>query len=1558
MRARLAVAVVGLGAAVMGVVSTANGISGSATVTTYAGTGFGAYKGGGFTGDGILATTADISLPVDVEVDAAGNLYIAEQLGNRVRKVDAVTNLVSTVAGTGAYSAGGSGDGGPATQAQIGGVTALALDASGNLYVSENVENYITRIRKVDAATGVISTLVNMGAGHYVADLELGPDGYLYGSHHYPYDVANTSYVMKIDPVSGASTIVPGTTTMNLPSGLAFSSAGNLYVTEQLGNRVRMIDAATGNITTVAGTGGASSSGDGGPAVAAELNNPGSLAFDSAGNLYVGEYAGRRVRKIDALGLITTVAGTGAAAYSGDGGPAIAAAFNTPASVAFDSLGRLYISDTYNYRIRRVAAVAPPPPSNGQIAFSSGRDGNEEIYKMNGDGSAQTRLTTVAASDRYPDWSPDGTKIAFQSERDGTWDIYVMNADGSGVSRLTTNAAFDQVPAWSPDGAKIAFQTDRDGNEEIYVMNADGTGVTRLTANTANDNHPAWSPDGSRIAFYSNRDGNNEIYVMRPDGTAQTRLTTSAANDHGPAWSPDGTKIAFASDRSGDFEIHVMNADGSGVVTLTTSAGVDAQPDWAPDGTRITFMSLRDGNEEVYGMNADGAAQTRLTTTGAADFAPDWGTASAAPSPPPLPPNVVTNTRDSGAGSLRAAIEYANANPGPDTISFAIPSSDAGFNGQWFTITPTTPGGEPPLTDDGTTIDGSTQTSFAGDTNPAGPEIEIDGSRLTFGAGLNLQSSGNSVKALAVVGFAQPTMDGIHVGRSGNVVSGCYLGIDPTGGVRASNYQGIGIDGSGNRIGGSTDAERNVISGNLQQGIHVYAAGGNTIVGNYIGTDARGAAPVPNRGGVFVETATNTIAGNLLSGNLGDGITLDGSGATGNAIQGNFIGTNAAGTAALPNRRFAPGGGGGFGVILHHASGNTIGGTNPAARNVISGNEQAGIQLGDPAQFGGAADVSDNDVVGNYIGTDATGAGAVGNGTVGISVFGPRNRIGGASSGAGNVVSGNAGAGIGIALGQATGNVVAGNRIGTNAAGTAALGNRVGVSIDGAGGNVVGGSAAAARNVISGNVSQGVSLGGNSSDNRIEGNYVGTDASGSAPIGNEFGIWIEAFSGPAATGNVVVGNTASGNRTYGIFVGRNAPGTTIRGNRVGTNAAGTAAVGNGVGSTDCCPDGIRINNGASNVTIGGSGPADRNVISGNEGSGIGVIGRDDGSAPATNVTIRGNYIGTDASGTTALPNRGHNGPVGVGVRFYTGVSNSTIAGNLISGNAGPGIFLTSAAGQGDTTGNTIQGNYVGTNAAGTAAIPNRAGVFLFADAAARLSGNTIGGTAAGAGNVIAGNLRNGVVLAGLGTTANSVQGNSIGVDASGAALGNGSAGVADGNGNGIAISQASDNLIGGAAAGAGNRIAYNAGNGIVLFAGGGGVRNRISRNSIFANGGLGIDLGRDGVTPNDPGDADVGPNLLMNYPVFEKAKAKKKELRLTGTIDTPNPQTVTIEVFVADPDPSGFGEGKTFLGETTAAADGSFAFDLPPVPDGTLITATATDAAGNTSEFAANVSAK
>ncbi len=254
---------------------------------------------------------------------------------------------------------------------------------------------------------------------------------------------------------------------------------------------------------------------------------------------------------------------------------------------------------------------APPEGGTGgtRLVFVSDRDDpnphkcfpkcNYEIYIMDADGSNQRRLTDTPAAEGHPVWSPappeggtGGRQIAFFSERDGNQEIYVINADGSNPRRLTNDPADDMRPSWSPGGQQIVFNSTRNGNWDIYVMQADGSEPRPLTSSPAWEFFPSWSPGGKQIAFFTCdpncRPNRQDIYIMDADGDEQgsrnvRRLTnTPSVVDEDPAWSPDGKQIVFQSDRDGNFEIYIMDADGNNPRRLTNNRGGDYWPAWQP----------------------------------------------------------------------------------------------------------------------------------------------------------------------------------------------------------------------------------------------------------------------------------------------------------------------------------------------------------------------------------------------------------------------------------------------------------------------------------------------------------------------------------------------------------------------------------------------------------------------------------------------------------------------------------------------------------------------------------------------------------------------------------------------------------------------------------------------------------------------------------------------------------------------------------------------------------------------------------------------------------------
>lgn len=389
--------------------------------------------------------------------------------------------------------------------------------------------------------------------------------------------------------------------------------------------------------------------------------------------------------------------------------------------------------------------------------------------------------------------------------------------------------------------------------------------------------------------------------------------------------------------------------------------------------------------------------------------------------------------------------------------------------------------------------------------------------------------------------------------------------------------------------------------------------------------------------------------------------------------------------------------------------------------------------------------------------------------------------------------------------------------------------------------------------------------------------------------------------------NLFVGNGIE------LFGGATAGGNTIAGNFIGTNVAGTNSSSNG-------DNGVYVNGSPSNV-IGGTTPAARNLISGNNEDGVDI----DGIFSNANL-IQGNLIGVDITGNNGLSNAD-------GIDMESGASGTLIGGstpaarNVISGNNESGI----EAGGAGTVNIVIQGNYIGTNAAGTADVQNIDGIAL------STFGNTVGGAAPGEGNLISGNEGHGILIEDIG---NVVEGNLIGTDASGAA-------PIPNIGDGIRLDgkSAALNTIGGTAAGAGNTIAFNEGRGVGHSGFNG---NSIRGNRIFSNDDLGIDLGgSDGVTPNDAGDPDNGPNLLQNFPVLTSASSGGGTTTIQGNLNS-TPVTIFNLDFYANAacDSSGNGEGQTYLGAssvtTDAAGNATINVVLPvTVAAGQLITATA-----------------
>ena len=514
--------------------------------------------------------------------------------------------------------------------------------------------------------------------------------------------------------------------------------------------------------------------------------------------------------------------------------------------------------------------------------------------------------------------------------------------------------------------------------------------------------------------------------------------------------------------------------------------------------------------------------------------------------------------------------------------------------------------------------------------------------------------------------------------------------------------------------------------------------------------------------------------------------------------------------------------------------------------------------------------------------------------------------------------------GNGIVLRDGDNNVIQGNYLGIDPAGSA-LGNNAGINISSSK-NFIGGITAATRNIISGN-RFGISVAGN--DNGVHGNFIGTNPAGTEAIPNvEQGVLIDIGPG---TNNLIggaapgAGNLISGNQGGILIIGS---GNTVQGNLIGTDVTGTKPIRNSTGIESRVP----------NTLIGGLAAGDKNVISGNI---RGVVFGGTGSK------LQGNFIGTDVTGTLPLSNV-------VGVEASDGAliggtvpgARNVISGNAINGPNGNIKLLSNNSGLGVT----VQGNYIGTDVTGTRAIaPTTSGILIHG------SNNVIGGTAPGAGNVISGNVHgihvNSINLIPVSGTV--IQGNLIGLNASGD-------GQLPNIIRGISISDASNTTVGGTQSGAANKIAFNGGPGVLVASGTG---NAIRGNSIFSNASMGIDLSEidfpDGVTANDLNDPDTGANNFQNFPVLTSIISVGSNTTIQGSLNSTPNTMFQIDFYTSSAlDPSGHGEGAQFFNTTSVTADAngnaiinaSFPVALGA---GRVVTATATDPNGNTSEFSA-----
>ena len=574
--------------------------------------------GSSLKGDGRAATAANLANPASVVMDGSGNLYIADQQNHRIRKV-ATNGIITTIAGTGSY--GFSGDGGAATAANLANPAGVALDGSGNLYIADS-QNH--RIRKV-TTSGIISTVAGTGTAGYSGDGVAATTANLNNPVGVTVDGTGNLYIadalnhrVRKVATSGIITTVAGngtagfsgdgaaatTATLNTPAGVTVDGTGNFYVSDQNNHRIRMVS-TTGIITTVAGTGTAGYSGDGVAANTASLNSPAGLTVDGSGNLYIADQNNHRIRKVSAGGTIATVAGDGIGIYNGDGGAATTTSLYSPSGVMIDGMGNLYIADALNHRVRKVATsgIITTVAGNGTVNYG-------------GDGGPATTASL---------YNPVG--VAF----DGTGNFYIADQQNHRIRKVATSGIITTVA----------------GNG-LFTYGGDGGAAT--AANLAN-------PSGVAV------DGTGNLYIadalnQRIRKVATNGIITTVAGNGTIGFSGDGgtataaslnNPVGIAVDAAGNLYIadsqnnRIRQVTTSGIISTVAGTGTTG---YGGDGGAATAASFNytagvalDGNGNLYIADqgnhrirkvATNGIITTVAGTGTAGFSGDGGAATAA----------------------------------------------------------------------------------------------------------------------------------------------------------------------------------------------------------------------------------------------------------------------------------------------------------------------------------------------------------------------------------------------------------------------------------------------------------------------------------------------------------------------------------------------------------------------------------------------------------------------------------------------------------------------------------------------------------------------------------------------------------------------------------------------------------------------------------------------------------------------------------------------------------------------------------------------------------------
>jgi len=653
-------------------------------ITTVAG----ATGQGGFLGDGGPATQALLQYPSGLAFDQSGNLYIGDSGNQRIRMVSASTGIIATIAGTGGL--GFTGDGGPAISATLSNPDGIAVDSSGNVYIADQ---FAGRIRKFSLG-GIITTVA--GGGSSLGDNVPATQAQLSAVRGVAVDASGNLYIA--DPFNerirrvGANGIIttiagtgqagfsgdggPATAAMfSTPSGVALDASGNVYVADLDNNRIRRV-VQGGTVTTTAGT--TTSVGDGGPSRQARLTSPNSVAVDSAGNLYIADPSANRVRKVTPSGTITTVAGTGQTGRGGDNGPAASAILNSPNSVAVDSGGNLYIADTGNTVVRRVDAAT------GIITLFAG----DYTCCYSGTGTGGDGGPATAATLAYD----PGVAV------DGLGNVYIYHFVNPPPGQPPSSPAIRRV---TTDGKINTWAGGR-----VVIPGYSGDGGPPLQAVFSSNLKIAAGSDGS---LYIADQGNNRVRKVDPSGaTINTVVGNGQSNDTGdggPAKSAAvGNPLSAVLDAAGNLYV---GSGSDSTVRKVTPGGIigpyagNGQGGFSGDGGPATAASL-DGEQ---GLAVDSGNNLYIA---------DGGNLRIRQVQPAASPAITLSSTSiafslAATGSTASTQTFVLTNSGQGTLNWAAAATTTS-GGPWLSVSPAT----------GSILAGQAGTTITVTANPSG----------------------------------------------------------------------------------------------------------------------------------------------------------------------------------------------------------------------------------------------------------------------------------------------------------------------------------------------------------------------------------------------------------------------------------------------------------------------------------------------------------------------------------------------------------------------------------------------------------------------------------------------------------------------------------------------------------------------------------------------------------------------------------------------------------------------------------------------------------------------